>query len=249
MRYILFFNEQYGSRVKQEVAYQQFLMARLGEHVMTGAGAPLSPDLTCWLFSIRPVVFDADYGGKYALIGHVVASPCGASFAGPLLAAAQLAAVRPDDYRSFFSGGGVYDEHLFNAGAFGLSASPLAPGPLLTLATVSAWGPSLRSVGVVDQPIVSFPQIYSYYAFLNGPFDILVFDVDEKEQADFARALIGNTLDPFGAAPLRTMFVLGSQARPLIAEHTKQIVRERKGLNPRKPPPTQPAPEGEKREP
>jgi hypothetical protein len=250
LRYNLFFNEQYSSRLKQHVAYQQFLMGRLGQHLMTAAGAPLPPDLRCWLFPIRPLVFDEDYAGKYAQIGHVVGSPCAP--AGPLHVAGQLLAVRPDEYKSFFLRNGVYDEHLFDAGAFGLAASPLAPGPLLTLATVRAWSPSLRSMAVRDQPILSFPQIYHYHllAFLNGPFDVLVFDVDEKEQPQLATALFGSAFEPMATpVPMQALFVLGSQAKPLITEHTKQIVRERKGLNPRKPPPSQPAPEGEKKAP
>jgi hypothetical protein len=244
LRYISFFNEQYGSRVKQEVALHQFLMGRLGQHIMTCAGAPLPPDLTCWLFPIRPMLFDEDFASKYALIGHVVASPCSPLSAGPLLAAAQLTAVRPDDYRTFFLGTGVYNQQLFNTGAVGLSASPLVPAPLLTLATLSAWGPSLRTAGLLDQPILSFPQIYSYYAYLNGPFDIRVFDIEEKEQPDVATALFASGLAPMTApAPMRALLILGTQTKPLIAERTKDIVRDRKGLAPRKPAPQQQPPE------
>jgi hypothetical protein len=202
LRYILFFNEQYGSRVKQEVAYQQFLMARLGDHVVTGAGVPLPPDLTYWLFPVPPLKFDNDHAaGTFGLAGQVVLAPCG----------------------------------------------PLAAGPLtaLNLAAVCAWHQSLRTATLLDQPMLSFPQIYSFYALLNGPFDVMVFDVDEKEQPEMAAALVGSTLDPRAApVPLQALFVLGTHAKPLIDERTKQIVRERKGLNPLK---AQPAPVGEKK--
>jgi hypothetical protein len=85
------------------------------------------------------------------------------------------------------------------------------------------------------------PPIGSYYAGLKGKFDISVFDVDEKEQHLLAAALLASTGDTLAATATATAW-----SKPLISDQTRQVVRERKGLNPPRKPPEAEAAEAKK---
>jgi hypothetical protein len=241
LRYLQFYNEQYGSRIKQNVARHQILMGRLGEHVLAASGGPIMPDLTCWLIGDSPLIFDSNYMAPYLFAGGLVGSCASPRVPAALLVAADAAGIGTN-YEKLRSGGRLFDEHLFNLGGFGSGASPLAPPALLTTASIGFWSRSLRPVSVTDQPMVSFSQIGTSYAELKGPFDILVFDVDEKDQPHMGARLVGTAGAPMSPGPLLAMFEAGTVCKPLLSEQTKQIVRERRGLNPppKKPPEAEP---------
>jgi hypothetical protein len=79
------------------------------------------------------------------------------------------------------------------------------------------------------------PPIGTAYADLKGPFDIHAFDPDEKDQPALAAALFGTAGSPFGASPLLATFTVGGWSKPLISPFSISVVRERKGLNAKKP--------------
>ena len=97
-------------------------------------------------------------------------------------------------------------------------------------------------VPVIIENIWTPQPIRRIFADLKGPFDICVFDVEDKNQPLLAVGLIGTAGGPFSAGPLLATGTAGAWSKPLISSYTIQVVRERKKLNP----PKKPAEEGQK---
>ena len=100
----------------------------------------------------------------------------------------------------------------------------------------SGIGPALWSLAVpkLVESEWTPPPIYRAYADFKGPFDVLIFDVDEKQQPLLAAGLFGTAGGSLTAGPLTALATAGAWGKPLLGQRARDIVRERKGLNPRK---------------